>query len=110
MSTPLKAGHLVYRVVEVETDPPDILPYTWKVDCVTVESATARQISLQRHFVGGANRLFKPSALGSIFFETPLQAIQFFLTARLLELESLAHKKTEAARAIAWAAGQEGMP
>jgi hypothetical protein len=108
VSTPLKAGTIVYRVVEV--DPPDDTPHTWKVACVTVERASGRQVKLQRRFVGVSNVLFEPSALGRIFFETPLQAIRFFLTARLLELESLARKKTEAARAIAWASCQEGMP
>jgi hypothetical protein len=107
VSTTLRAGSCVYRVVE--DDPPDAGLHTWRVACVTVEKASARRVRLAKRFDGLANILFEPDALGRLFFETPLQAIQFFLTARRLEMESLERKKAEAARAIAWAAGQPGM-
>jgi hypothetical protein len=107
VSTTLRAGTCVYRVVE--DDPPGAGLHTWKVACVAVEKASARQIRLARRFDGLASIWFDPDALGRLFFETPLQAIQFFLTARRLEMESLERKKAEAARAIAWAAGQPGM-
>lgn len=103
----LKAGSLVYRVVEV--DPPDSGPHTWKVACVAVAKASDRQILLKHRFVGLANIRFEPGAFGRIFFETPLQALQHFLTARRLDVESLARKREEAERAIAWTTNQEGM-
>jgi hypothetical protein len=107
VSTALKTGSLVYRVVEV--DPPDETLYTWKVACITVEKASDRQVRLMKRFDGLANILFEPDALGRLFFESPLQAIQFFLTERRLEMESLERKKATAERAIAWATSQEGM-
>jgi hypothetical protein len=108
MSGPLKAGHLVYRVVEVDL-PDDKSPHTWKVACVVVEKASTRQVKLRGRFNGLGNILFEPSALGRLFFESPLQAIQFFLTERQLETESLDRKKKTAERAVAWAFGQAGM-
>jgi hypothetical protein len=107
MSGPLKAGHLVYRVVEV--DPPDASPHTWKVASVVVEKASDRQIKLRGRFDGLGNIRFEPNAFGRLFFETPLQAIQFFLTERQLETELLARKRKTAERAIAWASSQAGM-
>jgi hypothetical protein len=107
VSTPLKAGHLVYRVIEI--DPPNEGLHTWKAACVAVKHASARQIWLKSSFSGLSGTRFKPDALGRHFFETPLQAIQHFMIARSLEIESLDRKRTEAERAIAWAASQEGM-
>lgn len=109
MSTALKAGDLVYRVVEIDPPPPDASPHTWEVACIAVEKASEKQVKLQKRFDGLANILFEPSALGRSFFETPLQAIQSFLAARRLELEALERKKAHAARAIAWAEQQDGM-
>lgn len=103
----MKAGTIVYRVIEV--DPPGNEPHTWKVACVAVEKASTRQVRLQKRFDGLANILFEPDALGRIFFESPLQAIQFFLTSKRLEIESLDRRRKEADRAIAWATSQEGM-
>lgn len=107
MSAALKADCLVYRVIEI--DPPDEGRHTWEVACVTVEHASAKQIKLKTSFSGIFAKRFKPDALGRIFFETPLQAIQHFLVARRLEIASLDRKRAEAERAIAWATSQEGM-
>jgi len=107
--TQLKTGSLVYRVIEVDP-PPDVNErHTWKVACITVEKASDRQVRLMKRFDGLANILFEPDALGRVFFETPLQAIQFFLIERHLETKALDRKKTEMERAIAWATGQPGM-
>lgn len=104
----IKAGTIVYRVVEV--DPfNDNVPHTWKVATVIVESASAKQIKLRTYFSGLSRKLFKPVALGRVFFETPLLAIQFYVTERRLEIESLDRKRKEAERALAWATSQEGM-
>ena len=106
----MKAGTLIYRVVEVDP-PPDVRePHTWKAACVVVERASDRQIKLKMPLPGHGGTVFKPDALGRLFFETPLQAIQFFLTARRLEIEALDRRRTEAERAIAWATtSQESM-
>jgi hypothetical protein len=106
--TTLKAGHLVYRVVEVDL-PDDDAPHTWQAACVVIAKASDRQIKLKTCFSGLGRKLFKPDALGRAFFETPLQAIQFFLTERRLEMASLDRKKKAADRAIAWALSQEGL-
>ena len=105
----MKAGHLVYRVVEVDPPPDKYERHTWKAACVIVERASARQVKLKTPFDGLARTVFQPSALGRIFFETPLQAIQFFLVGRRLEIESIDRRRKEAERAIAWATSQEGM-
>ena len=107
MASSLKAGCLVYRVVEV--DPDERGPHTWKAACVVVAHASDRQIKLKRPLPGNGGTVFKPDAIGRLFFETPLQAIQFFLIARRLEIESLDRRRKEAERAIAWATSQEGM-
>ena len=104
----IAAGNLVYRVVEV--DPPGDGPFTWKAACVVVERASDRQVKLKTPFSGIGRTVFDPSALGRVFFETPLQAIQFFLTAQRLEIESFDRRRKEAERAIAWAMSQEGRP
>jgi hypothetical protein len=106
-SCTLKAGCLVYRVVEV--DPPSEGLHTWKAACVVVKYASTKQILLKTPFSGFFSTRFKPNALGHHFFETPLQAIQHFLITRRLEIEALDRQRTEADRAIAWAEGQEGM-
>jgi len=107
--TALKAGDVVYRVVE-EDPPPDVYePHTWKAMAVTVAKASAKQVKLSKPFPGLARTLFEPSALGRAFFETPLQAIQHFLIERRLEIESLDRKRKESERAIAWASNQEGV-
>jgi hypothetical protein len=107
VTVPLKAGDAVYRVIEI--DPPDDTPYTWKVACVTVAKASDRQVRLKTNFSGLSRRLFKPDALGRVFFESPLQAIQFFVAERRHEIESLDRRKKDAERALAWAASQRGM-
>lgn len=107
MSSPLKPGSVVYRVVE--DDPHSEGPHTWKVAAVVVVSASARQIKLKHNFNGFFRTRFDPEAFGRVFFETPLQAIQHFLIARRLEIEALERSRAEAERAIAWAKGQAGM-
>lgn len=106
----MKAGQVVYRVIEV--DLPDDLddrgPSTWKVAAVTVERSSSKQIKLSKRFPK-LGTLFKPNALGSLFFESPLQAIEHFLIARRLDLDALDARRAETERAIAWAANQEGM-
>ena len=83
----MMAGTLVYVVAEVDP-PPDVRgPHTWKATSVVVEKASERQIKLK----------------------TPLQAIQYFLAARRLEIEALDRRRKEAERALAWATSQEGM-
>ena len=109
MTRALKAGSLVYRVGEVDPPPDKREPHTWKAACVAVERASARQVKLKTPFAGLGGTVYKPDALGRLFFETPLQAIQFFLTARRLEIESIDRRRKEAERAIAWATSQEGM-
>lgn len=107
--TPLHAGTVVYRVDEIDP-PPDIPgPHTWKVATAIVERASPKQIRLKKPFPGLARVVFTPDAFGCAFFETPLQAIQAFLTERRLEVESISRRKKEAERAIAWAESQEGM-
>ena len=107
--TPLRAGDLVYRVVEVDP-PPDVRErHTWKAACASVERASDKQIKLKHAFAGLSRTLFSPDAFGRVFFETPLQAIQFFLTERRCEVEALDRRRKEAERAIAWAASQEGV-
>ena len=109
MTSPLKAGSLVYRVVEIDPPPDEHGRHTWKAACVVVARASDRQVKLKTPFSGIARTLFQPSALGRVFFATPLQAIQFFLTERCLEIESLDRRSKEAKRAVAWATNQEGM-
>lgn len=109
MSTALKAGTLVYRVVEVDPPPDEHGRHTWKAACVVVERASDRQVKLKTPFSGLGRVMFQPSALGRVFFETPLQAIQFFLTERRLEIESLDRRRKEVERAIAWTISQEGV-
>jgi len=106
---PLAAGTVVYRVVEVDRPPDDERPHTWKAAAVVVERASAKQIKLRSPFPGLDRVVFDPSAFGRDFFETPLQAIRFFLTARRLEIESLDRRKKEAERALVWAENQEGV-
>ena len=105
----LKPGTLVYVVAEVDPPPDAREKHTWKAACVVVEKASDRQVKLKTPLPGHNGRVFKPEALGRLFFETPLQAIQFFLTARRLEIEALDRKRNEAERAIAWATSQEGV-
>lgn len=102
----LRAGDLVYRVIE--DDPPDEGPHTWKVTKVVVVSASGKLIKLKTNFYGLFRTRFAPDALGRVFFETPLGAIQWFLTARRDEIESLDRRRAEAERAITWATSQEG--
>jgi len=108
MST-LKAGSLVYRVVEFDPPPDNRERHAWKAACVRVVRASARQVKLQTPLPGNGGTVFKPDALGRLFFESPLQAIQFFLAERRLEIESLDRRRKEAERALAWATSQEGM-
>jgi hypothetical protein len=105
-ATPLHAGAVVYRVIEV--DPPSDVPgqYTWQAGTAIVERASDKQIKLKRAFHGFARLVFEPSALGRYFFETPEQAIQAFLTERRNEIETLNYKRKAAERALAWAEDQ----
>jgi hypothetical protein len=108
--TPLRAGDVVYRVIEVDPPPDARGPHTWEAAARVVERASTRQIRLKRPFPGLARVVFEPSAFGRVFFETPLQAIQSFLIEQRLEIEALARRKREAERAIAWATSQAGLP
>lgn len=103
----LKAGDLVYRVIE--HDPPGKGRNTWKVASVVVERASAKQVKLKTYFTGLWRTTFDPDALGRAFFETPLRAVQAFLAGRRNEIESLDRQRKEAERAIAWANSQEGL-
>lgn len=111
MSVSLKTGSsitvLVYRVVEDE--PVGEGKHTWKTAAIAVERASARQIKLARPLPGHGGSVFKPTDLGRLFFESPLQAIKHFLIARQLEIDSFDRKRKEAERAIAWAKSQEGI-
>jgi hypothetical protein len=116
--TPLRAGDLFYRVIEVDPPPNVYLdgcrkanyaPHTWKVASAVVERASARQVKLKTRLLKLGNVVFELSAFGRLFFESPLQAIQHFLTARRLEIESLDRKRKVAERAVAWATSQEGL-
>ena len=109
MTSALKAGCVVYRVIEVDPPPDRREPHTWKAAAVIVERASDRQIKLKTPFSDLARTVFPPNAFGRVFFETPLQAIRFFVTARRLEIESFDRRRKEAERAIAWATSQEGM-
>ncbi|HSX23008.1 MAG TPA: hypothetical protein VLE97_09565 [Gaiellaceae bacterium] len=105
----LKSGSVVYRVVEVDP-PPDVYErHTWKAAAVTVYKASAKQVTLKTPFPGLVRTRFEPSALGRVFFETPLQAIKAFLAEKRLEIESLDRRKTEAERALAWVESQDGI-
>jgi hypothetical protein len=108
-SCTLKAGDVVYRVVEIDPPPDAAELHTWKIASAVVERASERQVKLKTRLLGLANLVFEPSAFGRLFHESPLQAIQHFLTARRLEVESLDRRRKEAERAIAWATSQEGM-
>ncbi len=103
----LKTGSVVYRVVEVDLPSDD--PHSWKAAAVVIEKASTKQVKLKTPFPGLARKLYQPDALGRVFFETPLQAIQHFLIERRLEIESLDRKRKDAERAVAWASNQEGM-
>ena len=100
-------GHIVYRVIE--DDPPGKGPHTWKVVAIAVAHASVKQIKLKTFMPGSYRTRFTPDALGRVFFETPLQAIQHFLIAQRMEIEALDRRRAEADRAIAWAMNQEGM-
>ncbi|MDQ3300612.1 MAG: hypothetical protein M3619_28865 [Myxococcota bacterium] len=109
-STSLKAGNVVYRVVEIDPPPDRRERHTWKAAAVIVDRASNRQVKLKTPLPEHGGTVFKPDAFGRLFFESPLQAIQHFLAARRLEVESLDRRRKEADRAIAWATSQEGMP
>jgi hypothetical protein len=104
--TPLHAGAVVYRVIEVDPPPNVPGPYTWQAGTVIVERASDKQIKLKRTFPGLARLVFEPSAFGHYFFKTPEQAIQAFLTARRNEIVALDYRRKIAERALAWAEGQ----
>jgi hypothetical protein len=104
---PLKAGDLVYRVIEI--DPPGEGRHTWKVASVVVTSASTKQIKLKTYFSGLYRVLYEPNALNRVFFETQSAAIQGFLDSRRQEIVSLDRHRAEADRAIAWAVAQEGV-
>lgn len=105
----LRTGSVVYRVIEVDPPPDDARPHSWKAAAVVVEKASTKQILLRTPFYGLARTRFDPDALGRVFFETPLQAIQFFLIEKRLEIESFDRRRKEAERAVAWAQSQEGV-
>jgi hypothetical protein len=106
--TPLRAGDLVYRVIEVDLPPNIPGRHTWEVASVVIERASSKQIKLSAHFTGLANKVFDPDAFGRVFFETPLQAIQYFLSSKRLEIESLDRRRKEVERATAWAEIETG--
>jgi hypothetical protein len=107
--TPLQAGTLVYRVVEVDF-PPDVYePHTWEAVGIIVERASDKQIKLRRAFSGLARTVFEPTAFGRFFFETPQQAIQCFLIERHGEIKGLDRKRKTAERALAWAESQSAL-
>jgi hypothetical protein len=108
-AAPLHAGVVVYRVVEVDPPPGESGLHTWKAAAATVERGSAKQIKLRAPFSGLDRTVFDPSAFGRVFFETPLQAIQFFLAERRLEIEAIDRRRKAAERAIAWATSQEGI-
>lgn len=99
--TPLRAGDLVYRVVEV--DPPTKGPHTWEVAAIAVKQASAKQIRLKACFAPLWRTQFTPYALGRAFFTTPAAAIAAFLAAQRRELESLDRRRKDTERAVAWA-------
>ena len=103
----LRAGDLVYRVIEI--DPPDDGPVTWKVTSAIVTQASDKQIRLETYLPGLWNVIFKADALGHLFFETPLGAIQWFIAAQRREIETLDRRRKQAERAIEWATSQESM-
>jgi hypothetical protein len=103
----LYAGDLVYRVIEI--DPPGVGPSTWKVASVVVARASAKQIKIATHFYGLFRTQFHPSEFNCVFFATPLQAIQHFLTTQQVDIESFDRRRRHAERAIAWATSQEGV-
>src|SRR4029077_12451536 len=104
--TPLHAGTLVYRVIEIDPRPDVYEPHSWEAGGMSVERASDKQIKLSRPFQGLPRTVFEPTAFGRLFFDTPLQAIQHFLTECRQEVEPLARKKREAERAIVWAERQ----
>lgn len=97
----LRAGDLVYRVIEV--DLPTEAPHTWEVASVVVRHVGAKQIKLARCFASVWRVLFDLDALGRVFFATPAAAITAFLTERRSELETLERRRQDAERAITWA-------
>ena len=101
----LRAGDMVYRVVEV--DPPGDVRHTWKVSSAVVKHASDKQIKLKTYLSGTFRVQYDPSALGRVFFETPSAAIEAFLAHQRGEIESLDRRRAEADRAIAWATAQE---
>jgi hypothetical protein len=108
-TTPLHAGVIVYRVVEIDP-PPDVDErHCWKVAAATVERGSVKQIKLRAPFPGLTRTVFDPSAFGRAFFETPLQAIRAFLAERRLEIEAIDRRRKDVERAIAWATSQEGV-
>ena len=103
----LKTGSVVYRVIEI--DPPEEgALHTWHVEARVVERASPRQIKLEKPFSGTWRTQWAPDAPGRYFFETPLQAIQHFLAAQRLAIDTCERKKKDAERAISWATSQEG--
>lgn len=106
-NTPLRAGDVVYRVVEDDPIGPGL--HTWKAVSRVIERASVKQVKLKAAFPGFERVLFEPDAFGRAFFETPLQAIKHFLAERRRDVESLDRKRKEAERAIAWAESQEGI-
>jgi hypothetical protein len=101
----LRPGDLVYRVIEI--DPPDASPVTWKVTSAIVKRASTKQITLKTYLPGLWNVRFEPNMLGQLFFETPLDAIQWFLASQRSEIETLERQRAHVERAITWATAQE---
>jgi hypothetical protein len=98
----MKKGTVVYRVVE--WDLPDAeSDFTWKAQAVEIERASNIQIKLKKPFSDMSSKIFKPSALGRVFHETPLQAIQHFMAECRLKVDELERKRSQLERAIMWA-------
>jgi len=79
----LKAGRLVYRVIEEDPPPPSRDRYTWKVTASVVASASTKQIKLKTPLPEHNGTVFKPDALGRLFYETPAQVFGGGLDRRL---------------------------
>lgn len=96
---------VLYKVVEADPAPGVEGLHSWEVQARQAD-VSDRQIRLKHPFSSGFGTRFKRdgrNSIGWIFFETPLQAINYFLLAKREEVLSYERRKAEAERAIAWA-------
>lgn len=97
---------VVYRVEEVNPPPGVKGPHTWKV--AAIEAYVHRKtIQLTKRFWNIEKIMWQPDALGRVFFETPLQAIDYFKRSQMALVESHQRCILENQRAIAWAQEQQ---